>query len=83
MKFKKVYTLLLLTPFLASCALPSDLDNSSTNENPSEDTAEDTQEEIKSDSLQDANILHAWNWKMNDIKSRLTTIKNGVNSNNV
>lgn len=76
MKFKKVYTLLLLAPFLASCALPSDLDNSSTNENPTEDTAEDTQEEIQSDSLQDANILHAWNWKMNDIKSRLTMIKN-------
>ncbi len=28
------------------------------------------------DSIQDMNILHAWNWKMNDIKSRLQTIKN-------
>lgn len=76
MKFKKVYTLLLLAPFLASCALPSDLTSSSSSEDPAEDTSKDTQEEIKSNSLQDANILHAWNWKMNDIKSRLTTIKN-------
>ena len=28
------------------------------------------------DSIQDMNILHAWNWKMNDIKSRLQAIKN-------
>ena len=28
------------------------------------------------DSIQNSTILHAWNWKMNDIKSKLTTIKN-------
>ena len=35
------------------------------------------EEEIVSpiDSIQDMNILHAWNWKLNDIKSRLKRIK--------
>ncbi|MCR5185347.1 MAG: alpha amylase C-terminal domain-containing protein [Bacilli bacterium] len=36
----------------------------------------DTGEQSKIDSIQDMNILHAWNWRLNDIKSRLTTIKN-------
>ena len=35
---------------------------------------EETQSEI--DSIQDMNILHAWDWKLNDIKSRLKKIKN-------
>ena len=34
---------------------------------------EETQSEI--DSIQDMNILHAWNWKLNDIKVRLNKIK--------
>lgn len=33
----------------------------------------ETQSEI--DSIQDMNILHAWDWKLNDIKSRLKRIK--------
>ena len=28
------------------------------------------------DSIQDLNILHTWNWKVNDVKSRLQAIKN-------
>lgn len=33
----------------------------------------ETQSEI--DSIQDVNILHAWNWRLNNIKSRLKAIK--------
>ena len=39
---------------------------------PSEEE-EETISEI--DSIQDMNILHAWNWKLNDIKTRLKRIK--------
>jgi len=32
-------------------------------------------EKVELDSIQNMAILHAWNWKLNDIKSRLSTIK--------
>ena len=42
-------------------------------DDPGEEEEPETQSEI--DSIQDVNILHAWNWRLNDIKSRLKVIK--------
>lgn len=37
--------------------------------------ASNEEEQSEIDSIQDTNILHAWDWKLNDIKSRLKRIK--------
>ncbi len=54
--------------------------SSSDQSNPSsQSTSEgdgEEEEQITVDSIQDMNILHAWNWKLSDIKSRLQAIKN-------
>lgn len=47
---------------------------SSSSSSSSEQSGGEEESDVKS--IQDMNILHAWNWKLNDIKSRLTTIKN-------
>lgn len=36
---------------------------------------EEEEEQSEIDSIQDMNILHAWDWKLNDIKARLKRIK--------
>ena len=55
----------------------SNSQNSSNNNSSSNQSSGGTSETPSAvDSIQDVNILHAWNWKLNDIKSRLSTIKN-------
>ena len=51
-----------------------DSTSSDTSSSGSSSSSDDTPSNM--DSIQDMNILHAWNWKMNDIKSRLQSIKN-------
>lgn len=56
---------------------PADPDVPVTPDDPDEPgTDEETEKMAEIDSIQDVNILHAWNWKLNDIKSRLSSIKN-------
>ena len=52
----------------------SEDDFSSSTTSSSEEQKEDDLSPVKS--IQDMTILHAWNWKVNDIKSRLQAIKN-------
>ena len=40
-----------------------------------EEEEEETETESEIDSIQDMNILHAWDWKLNDIRTRLKRIK--------
>ena len=55
----------------------SSSNSDSSSHSSSEGGGEDNPSEIADvDSIQDMNILHAWNWKINDIKSRLSAIKN-------
>lgn len=80
---KPIIILPLLVLYLVSCgnstseSIPSG-DNPSTSISSSGDTSSSSTpsgpyvEEI--DSIQDTSIFHAWNWKMNDIKSRLKLI---------
>lgn len=80
---KPIIVLPLLVLYLVSCgnstseSIPSG-DNPSTSIPSSSDTSSSSTpsgpyvEEI--DSIQDTSIFHAWNWKMNDIKSRLKLI---------
>ena len=49
--------------------------NESTSTSSSE-TETDSDEISPTDSIQDMTILHAWNWKINDVKTRLQAIKN-------
>ena len=55
-------------------------ETSSSSEEGSESTSStestsENEEPATISSIQDMNILHAWNWKLNDIKSRLASIK--------
>ena len=84
---KKSILFLLLFPFLLNGCSSNPEDSSNTtggNDSPSTDTEEiiptdedgfptEYVEEITS--IQDTTILHAWDWKLNDIKSRLSKIK--------
>ena len=54
----------------------SETSSTTTNDNSGSSSSSSTDEPSSIDSIQDMNILHAWNWKMNDIKSRLQAIKN-------
>ena len=64
--------------------LSEDTGEETTSEKEDEKESEDISESEKTSeeepsyegSIQDTSILHAWNWKMNDIKSRLSAIKN-------
>ena len=77
---KRKILLLGLTCFLLSgCTLFNVLKKDSSNSsNSSQQGSNSSGEEQHSDenSIQNMNILHAWNWKLNDIKLRLSSIKN-------
>lgn len=77
MKKRNIFLLLTLTSLLVGCNYsftPNGSDNSESSDNPSEPES-NPGEVTPTTSIQDMNILHAWNWKMTDIASRLDMIK--------
>lgn len=84
--FKKSLLFLTSIFLLTSCGSSHDDSTSTSEESLTDSTGSDTSSSTSTsgdipgedygiiDSIQDTSILHAWNWKMNDIKSRLQTI---------
>lgn len=83
MKIRKALLLVLLLP-LVGCSSNPDEGSSSSSSSTSGSTLPDGEiidpDKIDGlasvDSIQDVPILHAWNWKINDVKTRLEKIKN-------
>ena len=82
---KRLLTLCIIALLASGCALLRNKDTSTDTDTDSEtetetETSTDTSTEggdpSTVDSIQDVNILHAWNWKLNDVRSRLSAIKN-------
>lgn len=84
--FKKSLLILTSIFLLTSCGSSHDDSTSTSEESLTDSTGSDTSSSASTsgdipgedygiiDSIQDTSILHAWNWKMNDIRSRLQTI---------
>ena len=49
--------------------------SSSSSSSGSSSSSSSEEQPVEGNSIQDMNILHAWNWKLNDIKSRLSAIQ--------
>ena len=78
---KRQILLVALTSFLLSgCTLlnfgKKTNSNSSSTSEQGTNSSSGGEETIDVNSIQNMNVLHAWNWKLNDIKSRLSAIKN-------
>jgi len=84
--FKKSLLILTSIFLLTSCGSSHDDSTSTSEESLTDSTGSDTSSSSSTsgdipgedygiiDSIQDTSILHAWNWKMNDIRLRLQTI---------
>ena len=76
----KVLLIALVSCLLSGCTIfrfnRNSNSSSSDQSNQGSNGSSQSEEAVDTNSIQNMNILHAWNWKLNDIKSRLSAIKN-------